>query len=50
MTPIEFSQQVKEAEARLAAGRPLERREQILLLASLLIGQTTRQEKRYGQP
>jgi hypothetical protein len=49
MTPSDFTAAVKEAEAKLAACRPLSRHERILLLAAKLVGQSTRKETRYGQ-
>jgi hypothetical protein len=45
----EFQRLVREAEAKLAEGRPLARAEQLALLAALLMGQATRKEKGYGQ-
>ena len=50
MDAPEFLSLVKDAEAKLALGRPLSREEQIILLAGLLLGQTTRKEVRYGRP
>ena len=49
MDAPEFLSLVKDAEAKLALGRPLSREEQIILLAGLLLGQTTRKEVRYGR-
>jgi hypothetical protein len=49
MSPSEFSRLVKDAEAKLAEGRPLTRGEQLLLLAGMLVGRSTRKETRYGQ-
>ncbi len=47
--PQEFSRLFREAETKLAQGESLSRREQLVLLAGLLMGQATRKEKRYGQ-
>lgn len=44
-----FERLLREAEAKLAEGRELSRREQLVMLASLLMSQATRKEKRYGQ-
>ena len=49
MTSAELDRLVKDAEARLAAGQPLSRREQVILLAGLLLRRSTRKETRYGQ-
>lgn len=45
----EFQCLLRVAEAKLAAARELSRTEQLVILASLLMGQATRKEKRYGQ-
>lgn len=53
----EFERLLAEAQAKLDPTRPtlpsaecgLSRREQLILLAGLLMGQATRKEKRYGQ-
>ena len=45
----EFIKLFKEVEAKLAREKPLTRQEQLLLLAGLLLGQSTRKERRYSQ-
>ncbi|GEM_PF-4013650 len=49
MDQSEFLRLYREAEAKLAKGRQLSPEERILLLTGLLLGQETRQERRYGQ-
>jgi hypothetical protein len=49
MDAQEFDRRFREAETKLAQGECLTRREQIVLLAGLLLTQPTRKEKRYGQ-
>jgi len=49
MEAQEFSRLLREAETKLAQGESLSRREQLILLAGLLMSQSTRKEKRYGQ-
>lgn len=49
MDQSEFLRLYQEAEAKLAKGRELSRKERILLLTGLLLGQETRKERRYGQ-
>ncbi|HKP96616.1 MAG TPA: hypothetical protein VJ385_12730 [Fibrobacteria bacterium] len=49
MEPIETAGLARDAEAKLAQGIALTRREQLALLARLLTGQETRKERKYGQ-
>jgi hypothetical protein len=49
MDAKEFLRLFQEAEAKRAAGLPLTRAEQVLLLAGRLAGQATRKEKGYGR-
>ena len=49
MEPTETARLAREAEAKLAQGIAISRREQLALLARLLAAQETRQERRYGQ-
>ncbi len=49
MEPTELAKLAHDAEAKLAQGIALSRREQLALLASLLIKQETPRERKYGQ-
>lgn len=46
----EFLRMYQEAEAKLAKSRELSPRERQILLTGMLLGQETRQERKYGQP
>jgi hypothetical protein len=50
MEPERTGRLAREAEAKLAEGKPLSREEQLALLARLLARQETRRERRYGEP
>lgn len=49
MDTQEFDRLYRQAETKLARGEALTRREQLVLLAALLMDQATRKEKGYGQ-
>lgn len=49
MDSREFNRLFREAEAKLGQGGTLNRQEQLIVLAGLLMAQATRKEKRYGQ-
>jgi hypothetical protein len=48
MEPAEILKLAQAAEAKLASGLELSRREQLALLAFLLASQPTRKERKYG--